>query len=87
MGKLYEEETMKCIICQSTDINPKVVEEEIRHDTDIVLVPIEVLVCENCGERYYSQSTMHRLEEFKSQVRDHAMPLENVGKVMRAKVA
>lgn len=78
---------MKCVICNSTDINTKMVEEEIRRDADIVLVPIEVLVCGNCGERYYNRSTMHRLEELKTQVRDHAVPLEDVGKVMRAKVA
>jgi len=63
------------------------VEEEIRRGDDIVLVPIEVLVCANCGERYYSRSTMHRLEELKTKVRDQSVTLESVGKILRAKVA
>jgi len=78
---------MKCVICKSTDINTKMVEEEIRRGDDIVLVPIEVLVCANCGERYYSRAAMHQLEELKTKVRDQSVTLENVGKILRAKVA
>jgi YgiT-type zinc finger domain-containing protein len=44
---------MKCIVCKSNDINLKNVDEEIRIDKDIILIPIEVLVCNICGERYY----------------------------------
>jgi len=29
----------------------KMVEEEIKSGKDIVLIPMEVLVCLNCGER------------------------------------
>jgi len=78
---------MKCVICKSTNISIKTVEEEIRHGEDIVLVPLEVLVCSNCGERYYSRSVMHQLEDIKAKVQNQSVPLENVGKILRAKVA
>ena len=39
---------MKCVVCKSSDIQMKMVEEEIRAEQDIVLVPIEVLVPESC---------------------------------------
>jgi len=54
---------MKCVICNSPDITKKKVEEEIRENSDVILVPIKVLVCEECGERYYDRRTMKRLEE------------------------
>ena len=78
---------MKCVVCKSADIQQKHVEEEIRQGGDIVLVPIEVLVCNNCGERYYNQAVMHRLEELKKRVRDRDVPLEDVGRVLRANIA
>jgi YgiT-type zinc finger domain-containing protein len=40
-----------------------VVQERIPVGNDIVLVPVEVLVCQSCGERFYDRATMHRLEE------------------------
>ena len=44
---------MKCIVCKSTDIELKTVDEQIRKGGDIILVPMGLLVCSNCGERYY----------------------------------
>ncbi len=41
---------MKYIICKSADIERKLVDEEIKLENDIVLFPVEVLVCNNCGE-------------------------------------
>jgi hypothetical protein len=43
----------------------KSVEEEIRSDKDILLVPLEVLVCLGCGERYYDRETMKKIEEMR----------------------
>ncbi|MCL5267962.1 MAG: YgiT-type zinc finger protein [Bacteroidetes bacterium] len=51
---------MKCVVCKSPDIELRKVEEEIRVDTDIVLIPIEVLVCQNCGERYYDRQAIRK---------------------------
>lgn len=50
-----KKKNMKCVICKSDDIELKKVDEEIKFENDIILVPIEVLVCNNCGERYYEK--------------------------------
>jgi len=52
---------MKCIVCKSPDIQMKKVEEEIKFEKDIILVLIEVFVCNDCGERYYDSRTMKKL--------------------------
>jgi transcription elongation factor Elf1 len=53
MGRLPEEETMKCIFCHGEEISPSQVSEDIPVGPDIVHVPITVLLCGICGERYY----------------------------------
>ncbi|MCL4510920.1 MAG: YgiT-type zinc finger protein [Bacteroidetes bacterium] len=78
---------MKCVVCKSSDIELRKVEEEIRVDKDIVLVPIEVLVCQNCGERYYDRKAMKKLEDIQAKARGKVLAVEDVGKVVRAKVA
>ena len=78
---------MKCVVCKSSDIQTKKVEEEVRAEKDIVLIPIEVLVCQNCGERYYDRTTMRKLEEVKTRVKDHSLEVEEVGKVLRTHAA
>lgn len=57
---------MKCVICKGTNIEKKLVNEEVRVGTDVVLVPVEVMVCKSCGERYYDRRTMRYLEEIES---------------------
>jgi len=42
------------------------IEEEIKSGMDIVLVAVEVMVCMNCGERYYDRNT----DEEKLKIRD-----------------
>ena len=74
---------MKCVICNSPDITKKKVEEEIRENSDVILVPIKVLVCEECGERYYDRRTMKRLEEIEQSIKEKKMPLQKVGRVLR----
>jgi hypothetical protein len=61
----------------------KSVEEEIRSDKDILLMPLEVLVCLSCGERYYDKKTMKKIEEMRSRLRKHDLKVEEVGKVLR----
>ncbi len=75
---------MKCVICKSSDIQTKMVEEEIKSGTDIVLVPMEVLVCLNCGERYYDRKTMRKIEDVRSKLKQKDLKVEQVGRVLRA---
>jgi YgiT-type zinc finger domain-containing protein len=75
---------MKCVICKSSDIQTKVVDEEMKSGTDILLVPIEVLVCNHCGERYYDRRAMRRIEDLRSRLKHKDLKVEEVGKVMRA---
>ena len=78
---------MKCIICKSDDIELKKVDEEIKVDNNIVLIPTEVSVCNNCGERYYDRKTIKQLEKLKEKIENKELAVEDVGKVMRPKVA
>lgn len=78
---------MKCVICKSTDIKLKTVEEEFSVGDDIVLIPMNVLVCRNCGERYYDGKAMRGLEKIRSKLRKRTLEVEDVGKVQRAKLA
>jgi len=77
---------MRCVICKSSDIQMKMVEKEIKSGKDIVLIPMEVLVCLNCGERYYDRKTMRKIEEIRSRLGKQDLKVEEVGKVLRANV-
>ena len=74
---------MKCIICKSEDIVKKNVEEEIKKGKDVIFVPVETLVCQNCGERYYDRRTIRFLEEVEEKVKKEEVNLETVGKVLK----
>ena len=74
---------MKCVICNSQDITKRKVEEEIRKNSDLILVPVEVLVCEGCGERYYDRRTMKRLEDIEQSIKEKRASLQKVGRVLR----
>jgi len=78
---------MKCIICKSLDIELKEVEEELKIENNIILIPIEVLACNNCGERYYDRKTMKKLEESEKKIKEKIWEVESVGEILRAKVA
>ena len=75
---------MKCVLCKSSDIQMKMIEEEIKSGMDILLAPMEVLVCMNCGERYYDRKTMKKIEDVKSKLKQKNLKVEEVGKVLRA---
>lgn len=74
---------MKCVICNGGDIKEKEVEEEIRVGNDIVLVPLKVMVCMSCGERYYNRRTMKMLEEVEDKMEKKILEVEPIGKVLR----
>ncbi|MBT6048356.1 MAG: YgiT-type zinc finger protein [Candidatus Scalindua sp.] len=78
---------MKCVICKGSDIQMKTIEEEIKSDNDIVLIPLEVLVCQSCGERYYDRKAMRKMEVVRSRLRKHDLKVEEVGRVLRANVS
>lgn len=73
---------MKCVICKGSDIQLKMVEEEFKSGRDIVLVPMEVLICQNCGERYYDRITMRKLEDIRAKLKSHDLEVEEVGRVL-----
>ncbi len=75
---------MKCVICKSPDIKEKDVQEEIKKDGDIVLVPLKILVCLNCGERYYDRKTMRKLEDTKQRLIKHNLNIKEIGRVFLA---
>ena len=77
---------MKCVVCKSPDIQMKTVEEEIEIGNDIILIPVDVLVCSNCGERYYDRKTLKKIEELKSKLSSHDLKIEEVGKVFKVLV-
>jgi hypothetical protein len=60
------------------------IEEEIKSGMDIVLVAVEVMVCMNCGERYYDRNTMRKIENMRSRLKQKDLKVKEVGKVLRA---
>ncbi len=78
---------MKCVICKSPQIEMKTVEEEIRWGTNILLVPMELFVCSNCGERYYDKKAMRKIEETRSKLQRRDFKVEEVGKIFKEQVA
>ena len=74
---------MRCIICHGETIGPATVNEELSHEADIVRVPVEVLVCQTCGERYYDRQTMRFLEKVQKELTEGRAGLTPVGQVLR----
>ena len=73
---------MKCTLCRGEHIAKSTVQERIPVGNDIVLVPIEVLVCQSCGERFYDRATLRRLEDIEDDLAARKRPLREVGKVL-----
>ena len=73
---------MKCVICHGDEIISSEIKEELVSGTDIVQVPIRVLVCQQCGERYYDRRTMRLLDELEGRLKRNELPLKEVGRVL-----
>lgn len=73
---------MRCIVCHGEDIPVTEVQEELRHQNDIVYVPIRIPVCRACGERYYDRRTIRFLEDVEQKLKTGKAPLQEVGKVL-----
>lgn len=78
---------MNCVVCKGSNIELKTVDEQIRTGTDIFLVPMSVLVCGSCGERYYDRKAMRKIEEIRSRLKNQELEVEEVGKIMRPRAA
>ena len=78
---------MKCVICHSPDIQKKKVEEEIKLKQDILLMPIEALLCASCGERYYDKKTLKKIEEIRLKFKNSGLLVEEVGRVLKERAA
>jgi YgiT-type zinc finger domain-containing protein len=74
---------MKCVICNSEDIIKKTVNEEVKSGDDIFLFPLEVLVCNSCGERYYDRTTMAKLEDARQKIREKRIKFYKVGEIYK----
>jgi len=73
---------MKCVICHGDNVQFKDVREELASGNDVVYVPVRVLVCETCGERYYDRQTMRYLEAAAKKLKEGGLDLQEVGKVL-----
>ena len=74
---------MRCVICYSPNIEQKFVNEEIWVGDDVALIPLNVLVCDNCGERCYDRKAMRQLEEAGKALKDKRLRVETAGRVLR----
>lgn len=78
---------MRCVVCKSSDIRMKEVEEEIRSRGDIFLFPMQVLVCSSCGERYYDRKAMRMVEEMRDRIEESRADAKEVGRILRIRAA
>jgi YgiT-type zinc finger domain-containing protein len=73
---------MKCVICHGNDIQIQDVQEVLSIGNDMVFVPVRVLVCQTCGERYYDRRVMQLLEEAEKNLKEKKVALREVGKIL-----
>jgi YgiT-type zinc finger domain-containing protein len=83
VGRLQKEKMMKCIICHGAEVSPAEVFEEIGVGSDIIKVPVTVMVCGTCGERYYTRANMRHLESVREDIANKRARLDEVGKVLQ----
>jgi YgiT-type zinc finger domain-containing protein len=72
---------MKCIVCNGENIEKRNVREERNIGNDIVFIPVEVLECLTCGERYYDRKTMRYLEDIEKKLQEGKADVKDIGKV------
>jgi len=78
---------MKCVVCKGPDIELKTVDEQIKAGKDIILIPMNVLVCSSCGERYYDRKAIRKIEDIRARLNNQELDTKEVGKIMRANAA
>ena len=78
---------MRCVVCKGQNIEHKNVDEQIRTEKDIILVPMKILVCSSCGERYYDRKSIRKIEDIRNKLKHKELDVKEIGKVMRANAA
>ena len=71
---------MKCIICHGEEVSSADVFEEIGVGSDIIKVPVTVMVCGTCGERYYTRANMRHLENVREDIANKRARLTKWGR-------
>jgi len=77
---------MKCVVCHSEDVGLSNVKEAIKQGNNIIYVPVKVLMCNSCGEKYYDRKTMLYLEQTKTNIKHHHPAMKEIGKVLMLNV-
>lgn len=72
---------MKCIICHGESIEKRSVREERNVGNDIIYIPVDVLECLTCGERYYDRKTMRYIEDIEKKLLEGKAEVKDIGKV------
>ena len=73
---------MKCIVCHGEDIIEQTVNEELQSGQDIVFAPVNCLVCQTCGERYFDRQTVRHLEQLRAKLKAGQLQLKEIGRVL-----
>ncbi len=76
---------MDCVFCKFSKFEIKTVDMRIEVERDIVLVPLKIMVCSNCGERYYNTEIMEKIKDIQSKLKNRELNVVEVGKVMRCR--
>jgi len=82
LGAISGEKEMTCVICHGVEVQFQEVEEDLKVGNNVVHVPIRVLLCRTCGERYYDRRAMRYLEEVDQKLKEGSADLREVGKVL-----
>lgn len=81
---MLEEMFDSCPICGG-ELAHRQVEEIVRGGDDTATLEVEAMVCLRCGERLYSEDTVRRFEQIRSNLaRGNSEGLEPVGKSYKA---
>ena len=72
---------MHCVICKRGTVKSGTVQGVLRVETDLLMVPVEAAVCDECGETYYSTEAMRHLEEMRENLLRKLIARPSVGHV------
>ena len=76
---------MECVVCNLSKVETKTLDMKIEVGRDIVLVPVNIMICANCSERYYNTDVLKKIEEIKSKLKNRELDIIEIGKVMRCR--
>jgi YgiT-type zinc finger domain-containing protein len=73
---------MKCVICKNTNIEFREIQEQINIGNNIVIIPLKIHICQNCGEKYFTRNDLKKIEEVKDKITNKKIDYEEIGKVL-----